>query len=115
MKGRQIAMDSALADLDRYEMERERRETDAIKARLDEKYGRADYQKLKNMEYPEGSVGQRGDHRAEPFPGRTLQMALLPDGDDLSPERSGLLQGVFRGGQERRIPGAAAVGGYGRT
>ena len=45
MKGRQIAMDSALADLDRYEMERERRETDAIKARLDEKYGRADYQR----------------------------------------------------------------------
>ena len=56
MKGKQLAFDSALADLDRYELERERRETDAITARLDEKYGRADYQKLKDMEYPEGSV-----------------------------------------------------------
>jgi len=56
MKGKQLAMDSALADLDRYELERERRETDAIKARLDERYERADYWKLKAMEYPEGSV-----------------------------------------------------------
>lgn len=56
MNGKQLAFDSALADLDRYELERERRETDAITARLDEKYGRADYQKLKDMEYPEGSV-----------------------------------------------------------
>ena len=56
MRGKQLAMDSALADLDRYELEREKRETDAIKARLDEKYGRADYRKLKDMEYPEGSV-----------------------------------------------------------
>ena len=56
MIGKQLAFDSALADLDRYELEREKRETDAIKARLDEKYGRADYQKLKDMEYPEGSV-----------------------------------------------------------
>lgn len=56
MKGKQLAMDAALADLDRYQMEREKRETDAIKARLDEKYERADYQKLRNMEYPEGSV-----------------------------------------------------------
>ena len=56
MRGKQIAMDSALADLDRYELERERRETDAIKARLDERYERADYRKLKDMEYPEGSV-----------------------------------------------------------
>ena len=56
MKGKQLAFDSALADLDRYELEREKRETDAITARLDEKYGRADYQKLKDMEYPEGSV-----------------------------------------------------------
>ena len=38
MKGKQLAFDSALADLDRYELERERRETDAIKARLDERY-----------------------------------------------------------------------------
>lgn len=56
MKGKQLAMDSALADLDRYELEREKRETDAIRARLDERYKRADYWKLRNMEYPEGSV-----------------------------------------------------------
>ena len=56
MKGKQLAFDSALADLDRYELERERRETDAIRARLDERYERVDYQKLKNQEYPEGSV-----------------------------------------------------------
>lgn len=56
MRGKQLAMDSALADLDRYELEREKRETDAIRARLDERYERADYWKLKDMEYPEGSV-----------------------------------------------------------
>ena len=56
MKGRQLAMDEALADLDRYELEREKLETDAIRARLDEKYERVDCWKLKNMEYPEGSV-----------------------------------------------------------
>ena len=56
MRGKQLAMDSALADLDQYELEREKRETDAILARLDERYERADYWKLKNMEYPEGSV-----------------------------------------------------------
>ena len=56
MKGRQIAMEEALEDLDRYELERERREADAIKARLDEKYGRMDYRKLQDAGYPEGSV-----------------------------------------------------------
>ena len=56
MKGKQLAMDYALADLDRYELEREKRETDAIRTRLDDRYERADYQKLKDMEYPEGSV-----------------------------------------------------------
>ena len=56
MKGKQLAMDAALADLDRYQLEREKRETDAIRAGLDEKYERADYQKMRNMEYPEGSV-----------------------------------------------------------
>ena len=56
MKGKQIAMDSALADLDRWELERERRETDQIRDRLDEKYERVDHQKLRNQEYPEGSV-----------------------------------------------------------
>jgi hypothetical protein len=56
MKLKQMAMDAALADLDRYELEREKRETDAIKARLDDKYERIDRLKLKNMEYTEGSV-----------------------------------------------------------
>ena len=56
MKGKQLAMDAALADLDRYELEREKRETDAIRNRLDERYKRADYRKLKDMKYPEGSV-----------------------------------------------------------
>ena len=56
MRGKQIAMTSALADLDRMEIERERRETDAIKARLDEKYGRMDAGKLARAEYPAGSV-----------------------------------------------------------
>ena len=62
MKGKQLAFDSALADLDRYELEREKRETDAIRDRLDEKYGRMDYWKLRNAGYPAGSVviiGQR--------------------------------------------------------
>lgn len=62
MKGKQLAMDSALADMDRYELEREQRETDMIRDRLDSKYGRMDYNKLRNLEYPAGSVviiGQR--------------------------------------------------------
>lgn len=62
MKGKQLAMDAALADLDRYELEREKRETDAIKAKLDERYERVDCQKLKNKEYPEGSVFIIGQH-----------------------------------------------------
>lgn len=33
-----------------------KRETDAIKAMLDGKYERADYRKVRNQEYPEGSV-----------------------------------------------------------
>lgn len=35
MRGKQLAMDSALEDLDRYALEREKREADAIKQRLD--------------------------------------------------------------------------------
>lgn len=56
MKGKQMAMTEALADLDRYELEREKRQTDAIKARLDEKYGRMDLGKLMACGYPAGSV-----------------------------------------------------------
>ena len=61
MKGKQIAMDSALADLDRWELEREQRETDMIRDRLDEKFERIDW-KVRDLEYPAGSVviiGQR--------------------------------------------------------
>ena len=56
MRGKQLAFDSALEDLDRYELEREQREMDAIRARLDEKYERADALRLRLQEYPEGSV-----------------------------------------------------------
>ena len=62
MRGKQLAMDSALADLDRWELEREQRETDMIRDRLDEKFERIDYWKLRDLEYPAGSVviiGQR--------------------------------------------------------
>ena len=47
---------SFMDEVDRYELERERRETEAIMARLDDKYERIDYQRLRNMEYPAGSV-----------------------------------------------------------
>ena len=56
MKGEQLAMNSMLKEIDRYNLEREKREKDAIRAGLDEKYERADIRKLKSMEYPEGSV-----------------------------------------------------------
>ena len=56
MKGKQLAMDAALADLDRMALEREKRETDAIRDRLDARYERVDIRKLNLMEYPEGSV-----------------------------------------------------------
>ena len=63
VKGRQMAMDSLLREADWSEKERKRREwaleeeqTDRITAELDAKYERADYRKLKDMEYPEGSV-----------------------------------------------------------
>ena len=63
MKGKQLAMDSLLREADWNEQERKKREwarekeeTDRITAELDGKYERADYWKLKNREYPEGSV-----------------------------------------------------------
>lgn len=55
LKG-QMRMDSALADLDRMALEREKRETDAIRDRLDARYERVDIRKLNRKEYPEGSV-----------------------------------------------------------
>lgn len=63
VKQKQMKMDSLLREADwaeeerkKHEWARERERTDAIKARLDEKYGRMDYMKLRRMEYPEGSV-----------------------------------------------------------
>ena len=56
MKGKQMAMDSALADLDRYDLERERQQTDMLTRMLDEKYGRMDYRRIKDKSYPAGSV-----------------------------------------------------------
>lgn len=54
MKGKQLAMDSALADLDRYALEKERRETDAIRDRLDAKYRRVNEPEIRQL--PAGSV-----------------------------------------------------------
>ena len=56
MRGKQLSMDAALADLDRMALEREKRETDAIRNRLDARYERVDIRKLNRKEYPEGSV-----------------------------------------------------------
>ena len=56
MRGKQLAMDSALADLDRYELERERQETDKIKSWLDSKYQRIYNRKNMAAQYPAGSV-----------------------------------------------------------
>jgi hypothetical protein len=56
MKGKQLAMDGALEDLDRYEREREKLETDAIRARLDEKYLRLDRKACDRGEIPAGTV-----------------------------------------------------------
>ena len=56
MRGKQLAFDSALADLDRYELERERQQTDRLTRMLDEKYGRMDYRRIKDKSYPAGSV-----------------------------------------------------------
>ena len=46
MKCKQMAMDEAMADLDRYELEREKRQTDAIMADLDKRFERMDMRKL---------------------------------------------------------------------
>ena len=74
MKGRQLAMDSVLAEIDfdeqerkKHEWARERERTDAFIRILDEKYGRMDTRHVWEK-YPEGSVvivGQnlyRDDH-----------------------------------------------------
>ena len=56
MKGKQLAMESALADLDRYELDREKRETEAIRARLDAKYPHLDIRAADRGEIPAGTV-----------------------------------------------------------
>ena len=56
MKSEQIRMDAALADVSREQIARERREDAAAVVRMDDKYSRMDYMKLRNHEYPEGTV-----------------------------------------------------------
>lgn len=56
MRKEQLAMTSMLEDIDRRQLERERRETAEITASLDKKYGRMDARKLFRQEYPAGSV-----------------------------------------------------------
>ena len=56
MKGKQIRMDEALADVSREQIARDRREDEAARARMDEKYSRMDYRKLHSQGYPEGTV-----------------------------------------------------------
>lgn len=56
MKRKQMKMDSLLEDIDRYELERERRATDAIMADLDRRFERMDLRRLIKKEYPAGRV-----------------------------------------------------------
>ena len=56
MKSEQIRMDAALADVSREQIARERREDEAARVRMDDKYSRMDYMKLRNQGYPEGTV-----------------------------------------------------------
>jgi len=49
-------MTAALEEIDRFQLAKEKRETDEIKARLDAKYDRMNYAKLSSQEYPAGSV-----------------------------------------------------------
>lgn len=56
MRGKQLAMDSALEDLDRAERARLRMENEATIRRMDEKYERVDFNRLRKQEYVPGSV-----------------------------------------------------------
>ena len=56
MKGKQLAMDSALEDLDRSELLRLRMENGDTVRRMDAKFERVDYDRLSKQEYAPGSV-----------------------------------------------------------
>ncbi len=56
MRGKQLAMDSALEDLDRTTLARIRMENEETIRRMDEKYERVDYRKLCKQEYVPGTV-----------------------------------------------------------
>ena len=56
MKGKQLAMDSALEDLDRAERARLRAANEETIRRMDEKYERVDFNRLRKQEYVPGSV-----------------------------------------------------------
>ena len=56
MKAKQLAMDSALEDLDRAEMARLRTANEETIRRMDEKYKRVDYNRLRKQEYVPGTV-----------------------------------------------------------
>ena len=56
MKAKQLAMDSALEDLDRAEMARLRAANEETIRRMDEKYKRVEYNRLRKQEYDPGTV-----------------------------------------------------------
>ena len=56
MKAKQLAMESTLEEVDRFESERIRREEAEMIHRLDEQYEKMDYGRLNRMEYMAGSV-----------------------------------------------------------
>ena len=56
MRGKQLAMDRALEDLDRTTLARIRMENEETIRRMDEKYERVDYNRLRKREYAPGSV-----------------------------------------------------------
>ena len=54
MKGKQMAMDSVMEEIDKYQLDREQREQARIIAELDRKYDRMNMQQL--LDRPNGSV-----------------------------------------------------------
>ena len=56
MKGKQLMFDSALADLARYQLEREKREVSDMIRRLDENYQRVTSNELQKGNFPVGTV-----------------------------------------------------------
>lgn len=56
MKKQQLKMDSVLDEITRMELAKEKREADAIIAKLDSKYKAADMRKMRNLQMQEGTV-----------------------------------------------------------